>query len=66
MTASVSRAVNTRVLGRSRRAADYLAAAMIFLRDNVLVREPLRAEHLKPRLLGHWAPARASPSSTPA
>ncbi|MCT2587657.1 phosphoketolase family protein [Actinophytocola gossypii] len=39
---------------RYRRAADYLAAAMIYLRDNVLLREPLRAGHLKPRLLGHW------------
>ncbi|MCP3803898.1 phosphoketolase family protein [Allokutzneria sp. A3M-2-11 16] len=39
---------------RYRRACDYLAAAMIYLRDNVLLREPLRPEHLKPRLLGHW------------
>lgn len=37
-----------------RRAADYLAAAMIYLRNNVLLTEPLRREHLKPRLLGHW------------
>lgn len=37
-----------------RRAADYVAAALIFLQDNVLLREPLRPEHLKPRLLGHW------------
>ncbi len=27
---------------------------MIYLRDNVLLREPLKAEHIKPRLLGHW------------
>ncbi|MTD14621.1 phosphoketolase [Nakamurella sp. YIM 132087] len=27
---------------------------MIFLRDNILLREPLRPEHIKPRLLGHW------------
>ncbi|MEX5632766.1 phosphoketolase [Parafrankia sp. FMc2] len=39
---------------RYRRAADFAAAAMIFLQDNVLLREPLRVEHLKPRLLGHW------------
>ncbi|MFD3328444.1 phosphoketolase family protein [Streptomyces sp. NPDC058701] len=37
-----------------RRAADYAAAALIHLRDNVLLTEPLRPEHLKPRLLGHW------------
>ncbi|MFC0110360.1 phosphoketolase family protein [Kibdelosporangium aridum] len=39
---------------RYRRACDYLAACMIYLRDNVLLREPLKAEHIKPRLLGHW------------
>ncbi|WP_306328018.1 phosphoketolase family protein [Streptomyces venezuelae] len=37
-----------------RRAADYIAAALIHLRENVLLKEPLRPEHLKPRLLGHW------------
>jgi xylulose-5-phosphate/fructose-6-phosphate phosphoketolase len=37
-----------------RRAADYIAAAQIYLRDNVLLDEPLRASHIKPRLLGHW------------
>ncbi|WP_435850965.1 phosphoketolase family protein [Streptomyces roseolus] len=36
------------------RAADYIAAAMIFLQDNVLLGEALRPEHVKPRLLGHW------------
>ncbi|GGR63851.1 phosphoketolase [Streptomyces roseolus] len=36
------------------RAADYIAAAMIFLQDNVLLDEALRPEHVKPRLLGHW------------
>lgn len=37
-----------------RRAANYLSAAQIYLRDNCLLEEPLRPEHLKPRLLGHW------------
>lgn len=46
--------LTTDQLRRYRRSADYLAAAMIFLQDNVLLREPLRVEHLKPRLLGHW------------
>ncbi|MGW4523352.1 phosphoketolase family protein [Amycolatopsis sp. NPDC004378] len=41
-------------LRRYRRACDYLAAAMIYLKDNVLLAEPLRREHLKPRPLGHW------------
>lgn len=45
---------DTSALRRLRRATDYLSAAQIYLRDNVLLREPLRAEHLKPRLLGHW------------
>src|SRR5512133_897793 len=34
--------------------ANYLTAAQIYLRDNPLLREPLRREHIKPRLLGHW------------
>ncbi|MFB7616808.1 phosphoketolase [Kitasatospora sp. NPDC056181] len=36
------------------RAADYLAAGQIYLLANPLLREPLRPEHIKPRLLGHW------------
>lgn len=40
-----------------RRAVNYLAAAQIYLRDNPLLEEPLRPEHIKPRLLGHWGTA---------
>ena len=36
------------------RACNYLAAGMIYLQDNPLLREPLRPEHVKKRLLGHW------------
>ncbi len=36
------------------RAANYLSVGQIYLFDNPLLREPLRAEHVKPRLLGHW------------
>ncbi|EAP98928.1 putative phosphoketolase [Janibacter sp. HTCC2649] len=36
------------------RAANYLSVGQIYLRDNPLLREPLAAEHIKPRLLGHW------------
>jgi xylulose-5-phosphate/fructose-6-phosphate phosphoketolase len=36
------------------RACNYLAAGMIYLRDNPLLRKPLKAEHIKNRLLGHW------------
>lgn len=36
------------------RACNYLALGMIYLRDNPLLREPLKAEHVKYRLLGHW------------
>jgi len=36
------------------RASCYLAAGMIYLRDNPLLKEPLREEHIKNRLLGHW------------
>ncbi len=36
------------------RAANYLSVGQIYLRDNPLLRESLRADHVKPRLLGHW------------
>jgi xylulose-5-phosphate/fructose-6-phosphate phosphoketolase len=36
------------------RAANYLSVGQIYLMDNPLLREPLRVEHTKPRLLGHW------------
>jgi xylulose-5-phosphate/fructose-6-phosphate phosphoketolase len=35
-------------------AANYLTVAQIYLLENPLLREPLRPEHIKPRLLGHW------------
>ena len=38
------------------RAANYLTVGQIYLKENALLREPLRPEHIKPRLLGHWAP----------
>src|ERR1700677_3700526 len=36
------------------RAANYLTVGQIHLQENALLREPLRPEHIKPRLLGHW------------
>jgi xylulose-5-phosphate/fructose-6-phosphate phosphoketolase len=36
------------------RACNYMCAGMIYLRDNPLLKEPLRPEHTKNRLLGHW------------
>src|SRR5689334_19081070 len=36
------------------RAANYLSVGQIYLLDNPLLRTPLLAEHIKPRLLGHW------------
>jgi len=41
-------------LDRWWRAANYLSVGQIYLLDNPLLREPLRPEHVKPRLLGHW------------
>jgi xylulose-5-phosphate/fructose-6-phosphate phosphoketolase len=41
------------------RACNYLAVGMIYLQENPLLREPLEAEHVKHRLLGHWG---ASPA----
>jgi xylulose-5-phosphate/fructose-6-phosphate phosphoketolase len=36
------------------RAANYLSVGQIYLYDNPLLKEPLKLEHVKPRLLGHW------------
>ncbi|MEC4747236.1 phosphoketolase family protein [Methylomicrobium sp. Wu6] len=41
------------------RACNYLAAGMIYLQENPLLRDPLKPEHIKNRLLGHWG---ASPA----
>jgi len=35
-------------------ATNYLTVGQIYLQDNPLLQEPLRPEHIKPRLLGHW------------
>lgn len=42
------------LMDRYWRAANYLSIGQIYLLDNPLLREPLEAEHIKPRLLGHW------------
>src|SRR5215471_19932804 len=36
------------------RACNYLSLGMIYLQDNPLLQEPLKPEHIKNRLLGHW------------
>ena len=36
------------------RASNYLSVGQIYLLDNPLLRTPLKIEHIKPRLLGHW------------
>lgn len=41
-------------LDRYWRAANYLTVGQIYLQANPLLREPLKPEHIKPRLLGHW------------
>lgn len=43
-----------RLLDAYWRAANYLSVGQIYLLDNPLLQEPLRREHIKPRLLGHW------------
>ncbi|MGB7136259.1 MAG: phosphoketolase family protein, partial [Acidobacteriaceae bacterium] len=43
-----------RVMDAYWRACNYLCAGMIYLYDNPLLREPLKPEHIKQRLLGHW------------
>jgi xylulose-5-phosphate/fructose-6-phosphate phosphoketolase len=56
-TSGASGPLSPALLDRMRRywdAANYLTVAQIYLHENPLLREPLRAEHVKPRLLGHW------------
>ncbi len=36
------------------RYVDYIGAAQLYLKDNYFVSEPLKSEHIKPRVLGHW------------
>ena len=36
------------------RAANYLSAAQLYLLDNPLLREPLKPEHIKKKIVGHW------------
>src|SRR6267142_3986095 len=43
-----------RLMDRYWRAANYLSVGQIYLYDNPLLREPLKLDHVKPRLLGHW------------
>jgi xylulose-5-phosphate/fructose-6-phosphate phosphoketolase len=60
MTASVATlpealtAEELRVMDAYWHACNYLCAGMIYLYDNPLLREPLKPEHIKKRLLGHW------------
>ncbi|MGB3536597.1 MAG: phosphoketolase family protein [Mesorhizobium sp.] len=42
------------LIDRYWQAANYLSVGQIYLLDNPLLKEPLRPEHIKPRLLGHW------------
>src|SRR4026209_1645572 len=50
------RGAELRCLDAYWRAANYLSVAQIYLLDNPLLREPLKPEHVKPRLLGHFGP----------
>jgi xylulose-5-phosphate/fructose-6-phosphate phosphoketolase len=50
----VEHAAELEAIARFRRLTNYLAAAQIYLKDNALLREPLKPEHIKDRLLGHW------------
>ncbi len=52
--AAVLGADEVRVIDAYWRAANYLSVGQIYLLDDPLLKEPLRPEHIKPRLLGHW------------
>ncbi len=53
-TATPLDADTLRLMDRYWKAANYLTVGQIYLQENPLLREPLRPEHIKPRLLGHW------------
>lgn len=53
-TEAVSSDADLDLLDRYWRAANYLSVGQIYLLDNPLLREPLKPDHIKPRLLGHW------------
>ena len=52
--ANVLSKTELRALDAYWRAANYLSVGQIYLLANPLLKEPLRTEHIKPRLLGHW------------
>ena len=57
MVRVMTRELSNELLGRMDaywRAANYLSVGQIYLHDNPLLREPLRLEHVKRTLLGHW------------
>jgi xylulose-5-phosphate/fructose-6-phosphate phosphoketolase len=56
-TLSEARDEQLELLDRWWRAANYLSVGQIYLLANPLLREPLRLDHIKPRLLGHWGTA---------
>ena len=62
-----ARADDMELLDRYWRAANYLSVGQIYLLDNPLLKEPLKPEHIKPRLLGHWGttPDAANAASKP-
>ena len=47
-------AIELRKMDALWRAANYLSVGQIYLYDNPLLTEPLKLDHIKPRLLGHW------------
>jgi xylulose-5-phosphate/fructose-6-phosphate phosphoketolase len=51
---SVLSDADIKALQAYRRAANYIAAAMIFLTDDALLERPVKKTDIKPRLLGHW------------
>src|SRR6476619_1580047 len=53
-TAAPLAAEELRLIDAYWRAANYLSVGQIYLLTNPLLREPLRKEQIKPRLLGHW------------
>ena len=58
---SVLSNADIKALQAYRRAANYIAAAMIFLKDDTLLERAVRKTDIKPRLLGHWGTCTSHP-----
>ncbi|NES69984.1 MAG: hypothetical protein F6K24_34600 [Okeania sp. SIO2D1] len=46
--------INTQAIEKFWRTTNYLCVSMLYLKDNVLLKQPLKSEHFKEQIVGHW------------